>query len=73
CGHGSEPGCAVQAAIGSGALEPRRWQSYQKMQREMARLATRKEAAAARAESRSRGREYRNFKKIQEQSRRQRY
>jgi ribosome biogenesis GTPase len=73
CGHGNEPGCAVQAAIGSGALEPRRWQSYQKMQREMARLATRKVAAAARAESRSRGREYRNFKKIQEQSRRQRY
>ena len=34
CSHGSEPGCAVQAAINSGELAPARWESYQKLQRE---------------------------------------
>jgi len=35
CTHGSEPGCAVHAALGSGALDPARWKSYQKLQREV--------------------------------------
>lgn len=34
CSHGSEPGCAVQAALASGELSPARWESYQKLQRE---------------------------------------
>lgn len=34
CGHGSEPGCAVQAAIAAGALSRERWESYQKLRRE---------------------------------------
>ena len=34
CRHDSEPGCAVQAAIESGELEPRRLESYFKLQRE---------------------------------------
>lgn len=63
CAHENEPGCAVHQAIESGALELRRWLSYQKMKREMARLAMRKEAATARAESRSRDRAYRDYKK----------
>jgi putative ribosome biogenesis GTPase RsgA len=28
CRHQSEAGCAIQAAIASGALDARRWQSY---------------------------------------------
>lgn len=49
CGHGNEPGCAVREAIGTGALTLRRWNSYQKMQRELAALARRSDVAAQRA------------------------
>lgn len=36
CSHLSEPGCAVQAALAAGTLDPARWQSYQRLQRETA-------------------------------------
>ena len=36
CQHDSEPGCAVQNAIGQGELEARRLSSYQKLMREQA-------------------------------------
>ena len=49
CAHGREPGCAVQAALADGALEDRRWASYLKLQRELAALARRHDAAARRA------------------------
>ncbi|MDQ0755601.1 ribosome biogenesis GTPase [Arthrobacter sp. B3I4] len=49
CAHGSEPGCAVQAALAEGGLDARRWSSYLKMQREQAALARRRDAAAQRA------------------------
>lgn len=31
CSHGGEPGCAVAAALESGALSPDRWESYRKL------------------------------------------
>ena len=34
CTHTSEPGCAIQAAIAQGALDPSHLQSYQKLRRE---------------------------------------
>jgi ribosome biogenesis GTPase len=34
CAHGSEPGCAVRAAIESGELDERRLESYRKLKRE---------------------------------------
>lgn len=34
CGHESEPGCAVRAAIDAGTLEERRLESYRKLRRE---------------------------------------
>jgi ribosome biogenesis GTPase len=34
CQHDTEPGCAVKRAIALGTLDPRRLQSYQKLQRE---------------------------------------
>lgn len=37
CGHEDEPGCAVQAAIASGALDERRLHNYRKLLREQAR------------------------------------
>jgi ribosome biogenesis GTPase len=36
CGHANEPGCAVRAAIVSGALPEERWLAYQKLQAELA-------------------------------------
>ncbi len=35
CAHGSEPGCAVRAAIESGLLDPARYQNYRKVGREI--------------------------------------
>lgn len=49
CAHGREPGCAVQAALADGVLAERRWASYLKLQRELAALARRHDAAARRA------------------------
>lgn len=46
CQHQSEPGCAVQAAIASGDLDPKRLQSYQKLQREQHYLASRQDPQA---------------------------
>jgi ribosome biogenesis GTPase len=37
CRHQAEPGCAVQAAIHRGELDPRRWANYVKLQAEQAR------------------------------------
>jgi len=37
CAHGSEPGCAVRAAIEAGALEVERLESYFKLRREIER------------------------------------
>lgn len=41
CGHGSEPGCAVQTALDTGDLSPERWRNYLKLHDE------REEQAAA--------------------------
>lgn len=46
CKHGNEPGCAINAAIESGELSEKRWESYQKLKRE-ARFADRKAKASA--------------------------
>ena len=39
CAHETEPGCAVKAAIANGSLDPRRLQSYRKLQRELRAVA----------------------------------
>jgi ribosome biogenesis GTPase len=36
CAHGAEAGCAVQAAIVAGELDPERWRSYLKLHAEIA-------------------------------------
>jgi ribosome biogenesis GTPase len=36
CSHTAEPGCAVAPALADGSLDPARWQSYQRLQRETA-------------------------------------
>lgn len=42
CGHLTEPGCAVRAAVASGEIELERLRSYEKMQRELAYVEGRK-------------------------------
>ncbi len=44
CGHHSEPGCAVLAALADGSLPERRLDSYRKLLRENERLAARTDA-----------------------------
>jgi ribosome biogenesis GTPase / thiamine phosphate phosphatase len=44
CTHQHEPGCAVRAALESGVLPVERWESYVKLQRELAALAARQDA-----------------------------
>ena len=41
CAHATEPGCAVRAALATGDLDPGRWESYTKLQRELAHLERR--------------------------------
>jgi ribosome biogenesis GTPase len=49
CAHAGEPGCAVGAAIAEGTLSLRRYESWQKLQRELA-WTTRRADARMRAE-----------------------
>ena len=49
CHHGSEPGCAVQSALGTHQLSSERYESYLKLRRELEYL-TRKQDVLARVE-----------------------
>lgn len=49
CSHQAEPGCAVQDALADQSLDQRRWASYLKLQREIAALNRKHDAAARRA------------------------
>ena len=52
CVHESEPGCAVQSALNSGALSAVRLQSYRKLQREIAAAERRRDPILAANERR---------------------
>lgn len=52
CGHTNEPGCAVKAALQSGALDPARWAHFQKLGAELAAAANKSDRAASDAERR---------------------
>jgi len=41
CGHASEPGCAIRAALDEGTLDAERYAGYVKLKRELAHLARR--------------------------------
>ena len=51
CAHGAEPGCAIRAAIESGAIDAERLDSWKRLQREAAYERRRSDAAAARADA----------------------
>jgi ribosome biogenesis GTPase / thiamine phosphate phosphatase len=44
CAHETEPGCAVRAALADGSLEPARWESFRKLERELHWLEVRQNA-----------------------------
>ena len=46
CRHDNEPGCAVRAAIEGGTLDPARFQSYRRLQRELRHQAAREQYSA---------------------------
>ena len=52
CKHEREPGCAVLAAVESGALRQDRFASYRKQERELAALSRRKDKRLASEEAR---------------------
>ena len=60
CSHDSEPGCAVKAALEDGTLTPERWESYLKLQAELAHLERRLDKRAA-SEERKRWRALSRF------------
>ncbi|HTX48440.1 MAG TPA: ribosome small subunit-dependent GTPase A [Caulobacteraceae bacterium] len=49
CGHGNEPGCAVREAIENERLDPGRWKSFQKLQRELAHQERKEDRVAREA------------------------
>ncbi|MBB3871130.1 ribosome small subunit-dependent GTPase A [Brevundimonas mediterranea] len=55
CSHANEPGCAVKAAVQSGALDPARWAHYQKLTLEAAAAQHEQERAAKAVERRRLG------------------
>ena len=50
CQHNAEPGCAIAAALEQGRLDPGRWESWVRLQRELHHEAVRQDAVAQRAE-----------------------
>ncbi len=55
CGHVSEPGCAVQAALADGTLEGSRWTHFQKLKSELEAAGDKAERIAGAAERRRLG------------------
>ena len=52
CRHGREPGCAVQAALADGRLDPGRFEGWLKLQRELAHELRKEDPLARKAEQR---------------------
>jgi ribosome biogenesis GTPase len=52
CGHATEPGCAVRAALKSSALDPARWAHFQKLGLELAAVEEKADRVARDAERR---------------------
>jgi ribosome biogenesis GTPase len=50
CGHESEPGCGVRAAIAAGTLDPARLEAWRKLEREAERAAMATNVLSRRAE-----------------------
>lgn len=58
CSHEQEPGCAVQAAVRDGTLDPRRLESYLKLRKEVRFLALKKDVKTRRQREKAAGRQF---------------
>ena len=52
CQHETEPGCALREALAGGAISRERWDSYRKLQREIAAAERRRDPELAADERR---------------------
>ena len=66
CSHETEPGCAIKATIDAGSLDPERFRSYRKLQREL-------RAVAAKSDARLRAEDRKKWKQIAMASKRARW
>ncbi|HUQ63378.1 MAG TPA: ribosome small subunit-dependent GTPase A [Acidimicrobiales bacterium] len=64
CRHEAEPDCAVRAAALDGTLERRRFESYRKLEKEIAALERQKDVRARREAGRTFGRSMREVQKF---------
>lgn len=62
CKHQNEPGCAVREAMDTGILEMKRWESWLKLQRELAHLEAKKKGKL-RFQEKQRGKEIAKLQK----------
>lgn len=62
CGHRNEPGCAIREALEMGNLEPQRWESWLKLQKELAHLDAKKDHKL-RLKEKQRGKQIAKFQK----------
>ena len=64
CTHGSEPGCAVQAAVAGGHLSGERFSAWESLRQEAAAAALRADEHGRRAAERRFGRAVKNYKRF---------
>jgi ribosome biogenesis GTPase len=69
CSHTNEPGCAVVMALESGELSYRRFESWRKLHRELARIAARTDARLRAERAKERRRAERDAKAARRHSR----
>jgi len=65
CGHQAEPGCAVREALASGALDVARYESFDKLKREIAHLVQKSEPQARNARRREQRAIHRQYSRLQ--------
>lgn len=70
CGHGREPGCAVQAAITAGTLPSARLRNYEDLHEEQRRLEQRRDEVSRRAQDRRLGAYYKSVQRAKKNRRR---
>lgn len=58
CSHQTEPGCAVQAALADGSLDPERLESYHKQRKELKFLALKQDLKAKKQFEKANGRRF---------------
>jgi ribosome biogenesis GTPase len=64
CTHGSEPGCAVRAAVAGGQVSPERFAAWESLRQEAAGAALRADEHGRRAAERRFGRAVKNYKRF---------